>query len=54
LSAPAAPEVVVTDTAADTEVPKTGSSSSFAIISMIALSGCAVGLVVLRKTKREF
>jgi LPXTG-motif cell wall-anchored protein len=40
--------------ATDAEVPKTGSSNTMAIVAMIALIGCAFGLVALKKFKKTF
>lgn len=38
---------------ADTEVPKTGSSSTTAMIAVICLAGCALGYTALKKFNKE-
>jgi hypothetical protein len=38
----------------DAEVPKTGSSNTMAIVALLALAGCAFGLVTLKKYKKAF
>jgi LPXTG-motif cell wall-anchored protein len=42
-------EEVVAEAAPEAEVPKTGESTVFAMISMICLAGCALGFIVTKK-----
>jgi hypothetical protein len=43
---------VIAESTTDAEMPKTGSTDTIAIISFLALMGCAFGLVILKKYKR--
>jgi LPXTG-motif cell wall-anchored protein len=45
---------VAAEPVADAEVPKTGSTNTVAIVSLLSLMGCAFGLVVLKKYKKVF
>lgn len=43
---------VIAEATTDAEMPKTGSTDTIAIVSFVALMGCAFGLVILKKYKR--
>jgi LPXTG-motif cell wall-anchored protein len=43
---------VIAEATTDAEIPKTGSTNTIAIVSFVALMGCAFGLVILKKYKR--